>query len=98
MASTKIRDGAERLLRDVAINAAPVPVERLAHRLGAQTRYEPFRGELSDMQCRENGRVIIGVNSLLHDSDSLHVDKTFRVRMRDGVSTLGSHWKEVDAN
>lgn len=64
MASTKIRDEAERVLRDAGIKEPPVHVERVARRQGAQMRYEPFRGELSGVLFRENGRTIIGVNSL----------------------------------
>ena len=46
------------------IGKPPVPVERLAKRLGVEVRYEPLNGNLSGMLFREGGRAIIGVNSL----------------------------------
>jgi Zn-dependent peptidase ImmA (M78 family) len=42
----------------------PIPVERIAHLCGGQVRYEPFEGQISGILYNENGRIIIGVNSL----------------------------------
>jgi Zn-dependent peptidase ImmA (M78 family) len=57
-------DLATALLADAGINAAPVDVEALAKRQGAQVirqRYD--EGDVSGMLLREPERVIIGVNS-----------------------------------
>lgn len=66
MTRTKVRAtrAAEQLLEQAGIADPPVPVERLARRLGADLRYESFEGELSGLLFREAGRTIIGVNAL----------------------------------
>lgn len=57
------------ILRDLGIESAPVPVERIAQKLGAQVRFGPFDGDLSGLIFREKGEesgeevTIIGVNS-----------------------------------
>ena len=57
------------ILRDMEIEAAPVPVERIAQKLGAQVRFGPFDGDLSGLIFRERDEAvdeeitIIGVNS-----------------------------------
>ncbi len=62
-ASSQARDVAKEVLRQSKVERPPVPVERIARRLKAEVRYEPFDGELSGMLFREGGRVIIGVNA-----------------------------------
>lgn len=112
----RIREAAEELLRSENVGEPPVPVERLARRLGAQLRYEPFEGDLSGLLFREADRVVIGVNSLhpktrqrftiahelghlvLHTDDAIHVDKKFRVRLRDEVSAQAIDPAEIAAN
>ena len=64
MIRTRIRDAAEELLRRCKVDRPPVPVERLARRVGAEVRYEPLESDLSGMLFREEGRTIIGVNAL----------------------------------
>ncbi len=64
MMRTRAREAAAELLRQTKVDRPPVPVERLAERLGAEVRYEPLKGDLSGMLFREEGRTIIGVNAL----------------------------------
>ena len=62
-----LRPFAIRLLSECGINDAPVPVEHIARRLGAEIRYSPFDGELAGMLVRREDRpAVIGVNSAHH--------------------------------
>lgn len=63
IARTRARQAAKDLLQELGVEKPPVPVERIAKRLKAEVRYEPFDGELSGMLIREGNRVIIGVNA-----------------------------------
>lgn len=65
MAETASAQAASRLLQEGGIRIAPVPVDRLARRLGAQLRFEPSRAELVGLLWRDGGQVILGVNTLL---------------------------------
>jgi len=57
---------AEKVLADYNIQAAPVPVDRIAKQMGAQLRFSPLDQELSGMIFIKDGVPIIGVNSLHH--------------------------------
>lgn len=48
------------------VTALPVPVDKLARRLGVQVRYTPFDGEISGMAHISDGIDVIGVNNLHH--------------------------------
>jgi hypothetical protein len=65
MAGAAIADEAARLLRDAGVRTAPVPVDRLARRLGAELRFEPSRTGMAGLLWRDAGRIILGINSLL---------------------------------
>ena len=54
----------EGLLKQFAVRALPVPVDKIAKGLGAQLRYSPLDEELSAMIYISGDRPIIGVNSL----------------------------------
>lgn len=54
------------LLNEHKISTPPVPVERIAKRLGAQLRFSPLDDELSGMVYVKDGTPIIGVNSRHH--------------------------------
>lgn len=56
------RASATALVRDV--EAAPVPIERIAKSLGVRVEYAPLDGELSGLAYIRDGVSIIGVNSL----------------------------------
>lgn len=58
------RDSALDLVERNGIAAAPVPVERIARKLGIQIRRAPLGGDLSGMATIREGVCIIGVNSL----------------------------------
>ena len=62
-AKPHVREAARKLLQESKVEKPPVPVERIAKRLKAEIRYEPFDGDLSGMLFREGGRTIIGVNA-----------------------------------
>jgi len=51
------------LIEQAGVNRPPVPVEKIAHFLGAQVTYEAFDGDVSGMLYREANRTLIGVNS-----------------------------------
>jgi Zn-dependent peptidase ImmA (M78 family) len=51
------------VLADFGVSEAPVPVEEIARKLGAQITYESFEGEISGMLYRDQGTAVIGVNS-----------------------------------
>ena len=57
---------AQSLLVDNEVTAPPVPVERIAKKLGARLRYSPLDDELSGMIYVKEGTPIIGVNALHH--------------------------------
>lgn len=57
---------ADRLLELSGTSVAPVPVEKLARRLGVQVRYAPFDGDISGMAHIRDGVRILGVNNLHH--------------------------------
>ena len=61
-----IRKRVEALLSEHSVTTAPVPVERIAKRLGARLRFQPLDDELSGMIYVKDGLPIIGVNSLHH--------------------------------
>jgi Zn-dependent peptidase ImmA (M78 family) len=56
---------AQKILSELKIREAPVPVEDIAARLGAKISFEPFegKGELSGMLLRDKGQTVIGINS-----------------------------------
>jgi Zn-dependent peptidase ImmA (M78 family) len=58
----------DRLLMNQRVKSAPVPVDDIAKKIGAEIRYEPADDELSGFLFRDRGqrRVIIGVNSNHH--------------------------------
>src|SRR6266850_2021791 len=60
-----LKEHAEQLLRKFKIENAPVPVEEIAIKLGANVTYEPFegQGDISGMLLREKDRIVIGINS-----------------------------------
>ncbi len=62
----KIREKVEALLKQNRIHKPPVPVEKIAARLGLDVRSAPLDGDLSGVLVRNDGEVYIGVNSLHH--------------------------------
>lgn len=56
----------KKLLNDSGIKKEPVPIERIANKLGAQLRYSPLDDEISGMVYIKEGTPIIGINSLHH--------------------------------
>lgn len=110
---------ATELLRQLGITDAPIPVDLIAKRLGVEIRFSPLDDELSGMVFINDGKAIIGVNSMHHPNrqrftiahelghfvlhkkyitNEIHVDKKFRVLMRDGKSTTGTELIEIQAN
>jgi len=112
----KIETQARKLLTDLGIDKPPVPVDVIATKLGAHLTYSPLDGDISGMVFRDNGEVIIGINSLhhpnrqrfsiaheiahvvLHKGMEVHVDRTFRVNMRNDVSSRAIDPEEIEAN
>src|SRR4051794_35364169 len=63
-----IRKYVDRLLSESSIRNPPVPVDRVAERLGAAIKLAPFDGELAGVLMRRGSEVIIGVNSRHHSN------------------------------
>ena len=61
-----IANRVKSLLDDNEVAAPPVPIERIAKKLGARLRYSPLDDELSGMIYVKDGTPIIGVNALHH--------------------------------
>jgi Zn-dependent peptidase ImmA (M78 family) len=61
-----IQNHVQRLLEQLGITSAPVPVERIAKSLNAQLRFSPLDDELSGMVYVKDGTPIIGINALHH--------------------------------
>lgn len=57
---------AQQILADHNIRSFPVPVDKIARRLGAQLRFSPLDDELSGMIYFKDNTPIIGVNALHH--------------------------------
>ena len=55
---------ARDVLDSAGVTAAPVPVEKIARKLGIQVRYAPFDGDISGMAYIKDGVSLIGVNNL----------------------------------
>jgi len=64
LAISRIRQEVDALLKRNRVIKPPVPVEKIAEKLGLQVRYAPFEGELSGALVRKHGQAFIGVNSL----------------------------------
>jgi Zn-dependent peptidase ImmA (M78 family) len=62
----RARERAREILEEFSITKAPVPVERVAKRLGATVRYSPFEDSLSGLITIKDGIPIIGINALHH--------------------------------
>lgn len=110
---------ASRLIRELKISTAPIPVERIAKHLKALVRYSPFDDEISGMVFVKEGIPVIGVNALHHPNRQrftiaheighlvlhrehvtahVHVDKQYRVLMRNTRSSKGTDLIEIEAN
>lgn len=66
----EIREDVEQILDVLRIEAAPVPIGRVASAMNAQVHYSPFDGDgdLAGMLIRKDGKIIIGVNSSHHSN------------------------------
>lgn len=54
---------ATAVLKELGIQAPPVPVEDIARHLGCQISYEPLDADVSGLLFRDDERRVIGVNS-----------------------------------
>ncbi|MEO8009263.1 MAG: ImmA/IrrE family metallo-endopeptidase [Betaproteobacteria bacterium] len=56
---------AKRILTELGITEIPIPVEKIAEKLGAKLSYEPFEGQedISGVLYRKDSHVVIGINS-----------------------------------
>lgn len=62
-----IRKRVTQILDELKITEPPIPVEAVAHHLGANVKFSPFEGDdLAGMLIRGDNRIVIGVNSLHH--------------------------------
>jgi Zn-dependent peptidase ImmA (M78 family) len=107
-------EAARKLLAELKIKDIPVPVERIAEKLGAKLSFEPFEGELSGMLFRKGDRIVIGVNSshahtrqrftIAHELAhlQLHEGELYvdegRINLRDEDSSLAIKPEEIEAN
>ncbi len=79
---------AAKLLKHLGFGTVPVPIDRVAKKLGAQLRYSPLDEELSGMVFIRDGVPIIGVNSLHHPNRQ-------RFTIAHEVAHLQLHAEEV---
>jgi len=63
----KYQDQVAELLEKSNVIRPPVPVEKIAARLGIVVRYSPAKDELSGALIRNSKEVVIGVNSAHHE-------------------------------
>lgn len=115
----RARAAARTILRDYAVKAVPVPVERIIKARSIILQYAPLEEDLSGMAYIKDGIGIIGVNALHHPNrqrfsaahelghhvlhaqeirKAVHVDRGFRVLLRDDVSSQGTDPLEIEAN
>lgn len=62
MSQERIENRVEKLLKDLGLDSAPIPVDRVARALGATVRKEPYNGDLSGALYRREGLCVIGIN------------------------------------
>ena len=63
----RARKAAQKILEEFSMSKIPIPVDRIAKKLGAIIRYSPMDNEeLSGMMFVKNDIPIIGVNALHH--------------------------------
>jgi Zn-dependent peptidase ImmA (M78 family) len=60
------RARATELIEEIGVKTPPVPVERIAKKLGVVVQYAPFDDELSGMAFLKEGVAFIGINSNQH--------------------------------
>jgi Zn-dependent peptidase ImmA (M78 family) len=60
---TKAEQEAHKTLEECGISRPPVPVEEIAHRLGATVSFEQFASDVSGVLYRQASTAVIGVNS-----------------------------------
>jgi Zn-dependent peptidase ImmA (M78 family) len=64
MSATHAREAARSVLKEHGITSAPVPVDRIARKLGVRVQFAPLDNDLSGMAHIRDGIVVVGVNSL----------------------------------
>ena len=63
MSAQAAERSATKILDELGIEKAPVPVEEVARSLGADVVYRAFEGDVSGMVYRDRSEKLIGVNS-----------------------------------
>ena|SRR5579875_394896 len=63
-----IEQHANQLLIDSGIKSAPVPVDKIAHRLGIELKFSPARDDVSGALIRDGNKAAIAVNSAQHEN------------------------------
>ena len=82
---------AQRILKEFDFSRLPIPVDRIAKRLGATIRFSPMDNEeLSGMIFVKNGVPIIGINSLHHPNRQ-------RFTIAHELGHLVMHRKEIES-
>jgi Zn-dependent peptidase ImmA (M78 family) len=64
MSAANARETARSVLKKHGITSAPVPVDRIARKLGVRVQFAPLDNDLSGMAHIRDGIVVVGVNSL----------------------------------
>jgi Zn-dependent peptidase ImmA (M78 family) len=85
----RARREARELLRGLRVEAAPVPVERIARSLHVRVDYAPLDGELSGLAHIRDGVPIIGINTL-------HAPNRQRFTLAHELAHIRLHWKELE--
>lgn len=114
MGSTNSQKQIKKLLEDSSVSKPPIPVEQIARLCGAHLRYAPYEGDLSGILYREDGKIIIGINSLhsktrqrftiAHEIGHLKLHKESELFVdrsfihRDQLSSQATDRREIEAN
>jgi Zn-dependent peptidase ImmA (M78 family) len=106
-----IRREARKVLDQLKIRTAPIPVDKIASALGAKIKYAPYEGEIAGMLVRGKDETVIGVNSLHHPNRQrftiahelghllLHKDEVHIDRaFRNSISSQAIDPHEIEAN
>ena len=85
----KAREAARTLLIQHGVNAAPVPIERIAKSLGVRVEYAPLDGELSGLAHIRDGVPIVGINTL-------HAPNRQRFTLAHELAHVQLHHRELE--
>jgi len=101
----RIRERVTALLEDHGVTEPPIPIEKIAEKLGLEVRYAPLQGDLYGALIRSNHEMYIGVNShnhpnrrrftIAHELGHFVLHKGIRVHIDKGVRV---NWRDDESS